>query len=104
MDVIEDALAVVSLNTLYFYDSNKGQSSPLVTFGQSVTDFYLAVGGCIMKEPEDPGNLQLDWLEVQLKLFRSRGMQVCSHLNRLLPLIFPGVVDRCDREYICAGS
>ena len=36
----------------------------------------LAVGGCGFKDPEDPGNLQLDWLEVQLKSYRQRDMQV----------------------------
>jgi len=46
------------LNTMYFYDSNK------------------AISGCIYKEPNDPGNLQFDWLEVQLKMYRKRGMQV----------------------------
>lgn len=35
-----------------------------------------AVGGCEAKDPQDPGNLQLDWMEVQLQEFRSRGMQV----------------------------
>ncbi|KAH8094784.1 Metallo-dependent phosphatase-like protein [Cristinia sonorae] len=58
VEVIPSSLAVISLNTMYFYDSNK------------------AVGGCEPKDPEDPGNLQLDWLEVQLKMFRSKGMQV----------------------------
>ena len=38
----------------------------------------IAVGGCDPKDPEDPGNLQLDWLEVQLTMFRRRGMQVCA--------------------------
>lgn len=58
VEVIPGSVAVVSLNTMYFYDSNK------------------AVGGCEPKDAEDPGNLQLDWLEVQLHLFRRRGMQV----------------------------
>jgi len=58
VDVIPDSVAAISLNTMYFYDSNK------------------AVGGCEPTDPEDPGNLQLDWLEVQLSMFRSRGMQV----------------------------
>lgn len=31
------------------------------------------VGG----ENADPGNLELDWFEVQLGLFRSRDMKVC---------------------------
>ncbi|OSX60399.1 hypothetical protein POSPLADRAFT_1066706 [Postia placenta MAD-698-R-SB12] len=57
-EVIPDAVAAISLNTMYFYDSNK------------------AVGGCEPGEHEDPGNLQLDWLEVQLQAFRRRGMQV----------------------------
>ncbi|KAH9843836.1 uncharacterized protein C8Q71DRAFT_793476 [Rhodofomes roseus] len=58
VEVIPAQLAVISLNTMYFYDSNK------------------AVGGCEDGDPEDPGNLQFDWLEVQLDRFRSRGMQV----------------------------
>jgi len=58
VEVIPGEVAVISLNTLYFYDSNK------------------AVGGCEYREPDDPGNLQLDWLEVQLRTFRQRGMQV----------------------------
>ncbi|KAF7971117.1 hypothetical protein HWV62_22052 [Athelia sp. TMB] len=35
-----------------------------------------AVGGCEFTDPEDAGNLQLDWLEVQLETFRKRKMQV----------------------------
>uniref|UniRef100_A0A0W0FJR2 Uncharacterized protein n=1 Tax=Moniliophthora roreri TaxID=221103 RepID=A0A0W0FJR2_MONRR len=58
VEVVPDHLAVVALNTMYFYDSNK------------------AVDGCPYTEPNDPGNLQLDWLEVQLKIFRERRMQV----------------------------
>ncbi|EKM59064.1 uncharacterized protein PHACADRAFT_249247 [Phanerochaete carnosa HHB-10118-sp] len=58
VEVIPDQLAVISLNTMYLFDSNS------------------AVGGCEAKDPEDPGNLQLDWMEVQLQSFRSRGMQV----------------------------
>ncbi|TCD66989.1 Endopolyphosphatase [Steccherinum ochraceum] len=58
VEVIPNALAVISLNTMYFYGSNK------------------AVGGCEARDSEDPGNLQLDWLEVQLTMFRSKGMQV----------------------------
>ena len=41
----------------------------------------IAVGGCEYSERDDPGNLQFDWLEVQLQLFRERGMQVCSPLR-----------------------
>ncbi|KAI0776087.1 hypothetical protein BD413DRAFT_526378 [Trametes elegans] len=58
VEVIPNSVAVISLNTMYFYDSN------------------TAVGGCERSDPQDPGNLQFDWLEVQLKMFRDRGMQV----------------------------
>ena len=36
----------------------------------------VAVGGCEYKDGTDPGNLQFDWLDVQLGLFRERKMQV----------------------------
>lgn len=39
---------------------------------------HVVVGGCIFTDPEDPGNLQFDWLEVQLKMYRNRNMQVCG--------------------------
>ncbi|KAF8076398.1 endopolyphosphatase, partial [Lyophyllum atratum] len=58
VEVIPNQVAVISLNTMYFYDSNK------------------AVGGCGFHDPDDPGNLQIDWLEVQLKTYRHRNMQV----------------------------
>ena len=35
-----------------------------------------AVGGCEYTDAQDPGNLELDWLEVQLDRYRDRGMQV----------------------------
>ncbi|KAF9057569.1 hypothetical protein BJ165DRAFT_1397817 [Panaeolus papilionaceus] len=58
VEVVPDELAVISLNTLYFYDSNK------------------VVAGCPYNDRNDPGNLELDWMEVQLDMYRSRGMQV----------------------------
>ncbi|KAG5724344.1 Endopolyphosphatase [Termitomyces sp. T112] len=58
VEVIPDEVAAISLNTLYFYDSNK------------------AVGGCGFHDRNDPGNLEFDWLEVQLKMYRHRNMQV----------------------------
>ncbi|EPQ59245.1 hypothetical protein GLOTRDRAFT_98318 [Gloeophyllum trabeum ATCC 11539] len=57
-EVIPNEIAVVSLNTMYFYERNK------------------AVGGCEFKDRDDPGNLQLDWLDVQLDAYRRRGMKV----------------------------
>ena len=44
----------------------------------------VAVGGCEYHEPHDPGNLQLDWLEVQLEIFRERGMHVRLHSDTFL--------------------
>ncbi|KAG2056419.1 hypothetical protein BDR06DRAFT_970153 [Suillus hirtellus] len=58
LEVIPDALAAISLNTMYFYHNNK------------------AVRGCLVGDASDPGNLQFDWLEEQLEMFRARQMQV----------------------------
>ncbi|KIY49244.1 endopolyphosphatase [Fistulina hepatica ATCC 64428] len=63
VEVIPNHVAVISLNTMYFYDSNK------------------AVGGCEFKDKDDPGNLQLDWLDVQLQLFRGRNMQYVRYVE-----------------------
>ncbi|GJJ07459.1 hypothetical protein Clacol_001661 [Clathrus columnatus] len=57
-ELIDNQLAALSLNTLYFYEKNK------------------ATGGCSYRDEADPGNLQLDWMDVQLEQFRSRGMKV----------------------------
>ncbi|KAF8621618.1 hypothetical protein AX15_007637 [Amanita polypyramis BW_CC] len=57
-EVFPNELAVISLNTMYFYDSND------------------AVHGCPYNEPEDPGNMEFDWLETRLRNYRDRGMQV----------------------------
>ncbi|KAF8351449.1 Metallo-dependent phosphatase-like protein [Amanita rubescens] len=57
-EVIPDKVAVLSLNTIYFYDSND------------------AAAGCPYDGPGDPGNLEFDWLEEKLVSYRERGMQV----------------------------
>ncbi|OCF61739.1 endopolyphosphatase [Kwoniella mangroviensis CBS 10435] len=57
VEVIPDTLAVISLNTLFWYDSN------------------TLVDGC-GDHSNDPGALEMDWLDVQLSGFRDRGMQV----------------------------
>ncbi|EXJ77670.1 hypothetical protein A1O3_09899 [Capronia epimyces CBS 606.96] len=54
-EVIPDKLAVFSLNTLYFFDSNS------------------AVDGCDSKN--DPGYEHMEWLRVQLHFLRERGMK-----------------------------
>ncbi len=34
------------------------------------------MGGCEYGDRDDPGNLQFDWLEVQLDRYRDQGIQV----------------------------
>ncbi|EGO01896.1 hypothetical protein SERLA73DRAFT_49578, partial [Serpula lacrymans var. lacrymans S7.3] len=75
VEVVPNALAVISLNTMYFYDANKGYLHSLYTVCKFDTDTD-SFSGCEYREPNDPGNLQFDWLDVQLEMFRSRGMQV----------------------------
>jgi endopolyphosphatase len=44
---------------MYFFENNK------------------AVGGCQWKDQEeDPGNVEFDWLDQQLKAYRERGVKV----------------------------
>lgn len=54
-EVIPGQLAVISLNTMYFFESNN------------------AVDGC--KDKSEPGYEHMEWLRVQLKLLRSRKMK-----------------------------
>ncbi|KAJ5135718.1 uncharacterized protein N7515_004996 [Penicillium bovifimosum] len=55
-EVVPSRLAVISLNTMYFFDSNS------------------AVDGCNSKS--QPGYEHMEWLRVQLKILRSRNMKV----------------------------
>ncbi|CAI7589149.1 unnamed protein product [Penicillium glandicola] len=55
-EVVPGRLAVISLNTMYFFDSNS------------------AVDGCNAKS--EPGYEHMEWLRVQLKILRSRNMKV----------------------------
>ena len=55
VEVIPRQLAVFSLNTLYFFDSN------------------TAVDGCAAKS--EPGYEQMEWLRIQLQFLRQRGMK-----------------------------
>lgn len=41
----------------------------------------IAVSGCQYGDDDDPGNLEFDWLEVQLKQFRDKNIQVSMRLN-----------------------
>ncbi|KAF1816997.1 Endopolyphosphatase [Eremomyces bilateralis CBS 781.70] len=55
VEVIPDKLAVFSLNTLYFFESNS------------------AVDGCAL--PTEPGYEHFEWLRIQLQFLRERGMK-----------------------------
>lgn len=55
VEVIPNKLAVVSLNTIYFFNSNSG------------------VDGCANKR--EPGYEHMEWLRIQLEYFRERGMK-----------------------------
>ena len=55
VEVLPNELAVLSLNTLYFFDSN------------------TAVDGCAAKT--EPGYEQMEWLRIQLQFLRQRGMK-----------------------------
>ena len=55
VEVIPNELAVLSLNTLYFFDSN------------------TAVDGCAKKS--EPGYEHMEWLRIQLQFLRERGMK-----------------------------
>ncbi|SNX82253.1 related to PPN1 - vacuolar endopolyphosphatase [Melanopsichium pennsylvanicum] len=82
-EILPNRLAAMSLNTLYFYDNNK------------------AVDGCVKTKKRskevDPGTAQLDWLEVQLELFRKRGMQV--HVLGHVPPTAGNYFARCYDRY-----
>lgn len=55
VEVIPNALAVFSLNTLYFFDRNAG------------------VDDCV--KPSEPGFKHMEWLRIQLQFMRERGMK-----------------------------
>lgn len=55
VEVVPDKLAVISLNTMYFYKSNS------------------AVGGCNGKS--GPGYAHMEWLRIHLQFIRDRGMK-----------------------------
>lgn len=84
-DLIPDKLGVISMNTLYFYDSNK------------------AVDGCprrkrsSLRDNADPGTLQLEWLVERLIEFRRRNMQV--HLVGHVPPTSGNYFKRCFDLY-----
>ncbi|CAE6455463.1 unnamed protein product [Rhizoctonia solani] len=85
VELVPNRLAAISLNTLYWFESNK------------------AVDGC-PKKGNDPGTLEFDWLEVQLKIYRSRKMQasLCNHHVWLTGHVAPTEGDyfpRCFTRY-----
>ncbi|CAE6523142.1 unnamed protein product [Rhizoctonia solani] len=77
IELVPNRLAAISLNTLYWFESNK------------------AVDGC-PKKGNDPGSLEFDWLEVQLKIYRSRKMQASLHDHH--------VATRINTDSWCNGA
>jgi endopolyphosphatase len=76
-EVIEGELAVLSLNTLYWFDNN------------------AAVRGC--KGKHDPGTLQLDWMEETLEKYRDEKIQV--HLMGHVPPTSSSYFENCYERY-----
>jgi hypothetical protein len=55
--------------------------TPIKVNSDDITHFFVfmcfaVVSGCPYKDRNDPGNLQFDWLEVQLDMYRKEGLQV----------------------------
>ncbi|SCV73688.1 BQ2448_6118 [Microbotryum intermedium] len=70
IEAIPNQLVLVSLNTLYFYENNKGvDGCPSFSLKSLSSSFKK-------KKDDDPGTEELLWLEQQLLLARMRGMQV----------------------------
>lgn len=76
-EVIEGDLAVISMNTLYWFNSN------------------AAVRGC--KGKNDPGSIHLRWLERTLSSYRNRSMQV--QLIGHVPPISNNLFENCYDKY-----
>ncbi|KAL7267386.1 Endopolyphosphatase [Rhizina undulata] len=78
----EGGLAVVSLNTLYFFMSN------------------TAVDGCDIKG--EPGYEQMDWLRVQLEFMRERGMKaiLIGHVPPAWTSTKQSWDETCWRKYV----
>ncbi|MCO5566196.1 hypothetical protein L7F22_019872 [Adiantum nelumboides] len=76
-DVLPNDLAVLSMNTLYWYDAN------------------AATRGC--KKKHEPGSIQLDWLEHQLSDLRNRTMQ--AHLIGHVPPTAGNYFSDCYDRY-----
>lgn len=98
VEAIPETLLLVSLNTLYFYENNKIVEyvalfllSPLVW-----SDVLVCVhSGCpddtedmSIYSTTDPGTEHLQWLEQQLLLARSAGMQVWLTGHGTFPFSF----------------
>lgn len=61
------------------------------------------MGGCEYGDSDDPGNLQFDWLEVQLDRYRDRGMQVRGldfSIGFRSSLSIISVLSHCSRYFL----
>ena len=80
-EVIPNKLAVFSLNTMYFFDSN------------------TAVDGCDRKS--EPGYEHMEWLRIQLQFLRERGMKaiLTGHVPPARTETKQGWDESCWRKY-----
>ncbi|KAF9897964.1 Endopolyphosphatase [Lobosporangium transversale] len=76
-EVVPGKIAVVALNTLYFFNQN------------------AAVDGC--DSDDEPGTDQMDWLEVELESMRKRGMT--AYLTGHVPPARKSYSDSCFIRY-----
>ncbi|KAK4051052.1 Endopolyphosphatase [Microbotryomycetes sp. JL201] len=91
VEAIPGHLLLVSLNTIYFFENNKAVDG--------CPSFSASAQGPIStsKKDEDPGTIELLWLEQQLLLARARGMQVW--LTGHVPATKANWYDGCYRRY-----
>ncbi|SPO38284.1 related to PPN1 - vacuolar endopolyphosphatase [Pseudozyma flocculosa] len=95
-ELLPNRLAAMSLNTLYFYDSNKAVDGCAKT-NRGRHGRGGGGGGGGGDSDVDPGTAQLDWLEVQLDLLRRRKMQ--AHILGHVPPTAGNYFPRCYRRY-----
>ncbi|KAK4051670.1 Endopolyphosphatase [Microbotryomycetes sp. JL221] len=101
VEAIPGHLLLVSLNTIYFFENNKAvdgcPSFTSIAKELYETDEQDDEPVSTTKKDEDPGTIQLLWLEQQLLLARARGMQVW--LTGHVPATKQNWYEGCYRRY-----
>jgi len=78
VEVIPNRLAVIALNTLYFFTKNG------------------AASGC--DDADEPGTVQFEWLKAQMEIFRKRGVKVL--LTGHVPPAWQSYEESCWHKYV----